>query len=106
MRAFIVPAVALGALTLAACENGDRSAEAQTPTAEAEVETELPEEIISDEELQDLANRAAAGAGSATVPTDPAPGSTGGVQTTPGAAGTGGGTTGTTTGAQTSPPAQ
>ena len=100
MRAIILPIVALGALSLAAC-GGDRSAEAQTPTAEAEVETDLPEEVVSDEELQDLANQAAAGAGSATVPTDPALGAG-----SPPATGTTTGTTGAPGAPTTTPPAQ
>ncbi|WP_296820169.1 hypothetical protein [Brevundimonas sp.] len=86
MRTIILPIVALGALSMAACSN-ERSAEVEGEVAEAEVTTELPEEIVSDDELEDLAARAAAGAGSATVPTDPAAGGTGDVQTMPGQTG-------------------
>lgn len=95
MRAFILPAVALGALAMAAC-SGERSAEVEGEVAEAEVTTELPEEMVSDEELEDLAAQAAAGAGSATVPTDPAAAATGDVQTAPAQG----------AGAPTTPPAQ
>ena len=103
MRKIIAPALAVGALSLAAC-GGERTAEVETATAEAEVSTELPEEMISDEELEDLASQAAAGAGSATVPTDPAASATGGVQTQTGVAGAG--QTGSTTSGSPPPPAQ
>lgn len=69
MRAIILPIVALGALSLSAC-GGERSAEVEGEVAEATVETDLPEEMVSDEELEAIAAQAAAGAGSATVPTD------------------------------------
>lgn len=85
MRALALPAaLAATALLASACDN-PRSAESESPTAEAEVETTLPEEIVSDAELQAAADQAAAAAGSATVPADPAAGAAGGVQTTPGA---------------------
>lgn len=45
-------------LALSACE-GDREAEAETPVSEAEVSTELPETVISDEQLDATANAAA-----------------------------------------------
>ena len=46
---------------LAACDDG-REAEAETPVAEAEVSTELPETVVSDAELQEAADAAAVGA--------------------------------------------
>lgn len=49
---------ALGAASLAAC-GGDREAEAETPVAEAEVSTELPETVVSDNRLEATANAAA-----------------------------------------------
>ena len=50
--------IALGAASLAAC-GGDREAEAETPVAEAEVSTELPETVVSDNRLEATANAAA-----------------------------------------------
>lgn len=46
-------------LTLAACGEGDRTAEADTPVSEAEVSTELPETVVTDEQLEATANAAA-----------------------------------------------
>jgi len=52
-------ALLAGASLLAAC--GDkREAEAETPTAEAEVTTTLPESQVSDQQLQNAAEGAAA----------------------------------------------
>ena len=61
-------ALALSVGALAAC--GDREAESETPVAEAEVATELPEEVVSDQQLQNTADAAAANASMApaTVP--------------------------------------
>ena len=95
-------ALALSMGALAAC--GDREAESETPVAEAEVSTDLPEQVVSDQQLQGTADAAAATASSppptvVAVPV-PAQGATGG---TMGATGT----TGTGTGAPTTqPPAQ
>ena len=49
--------IGLGAASLAAC-GGDREAEAETPVAEAEISTELPESVVSDNQLQATANAA------------------------------------------------
>ena len=56
-------ALALSMGALAAC--GDREAESETPVAEAEVKTELPEEVVSDQQLQNTADAAAANASTA-----------------------------------------
>ena len=48
----------IGAVALTAC-SGDREAEAETPVAEAEVSTELPESVVSDNRLEAAANAAA-----------------------------------------------
>ena len=50
--------IGLGAAALAAC-SGDRQAEGETPVAEAEVSTELPESVVSDNQLEATANAAA-----------------------------------------------
>ena len=50
--------IGLGAASLAAC-GGDREAEAETPVAEAEISTELPESVVSDNQLEATANAAA-----------------------------------------------
>jgi hypothetical protein len=54
-------ALALSAGSLAAC-SGEREAESETPVAEAEVKTDLPEEAMSDAQLQGAADAAAAAA--------------------------------------------
>ena len=80
-------ALALSMGALAAC--GDREAESETPVAEAEVKTELPEQVVSDQQLQNTADAAAANASTppATVPaTDAATTTTTGSTTTTGAA--------------------
>lgn len=74
---------ALAALSMLAAACGERSAESETATAEAEVSTSLPEEVVSDQELQALADQAAAGAGSSTVATDVPPPTTGQVPAQP-----------------------
>lgn len=51
--------LALGAL-LAACGDQEREASAEMAGAEAEVSTELPEEQVSDQQLQNAAEGAAA----------------------------------------------
>ena len=82
-------ALALSMGALAAC--GDREAESETPIAEAEVSTELPEQVVSDQQLQGTADAAAANA-STPPATVPAQGATGGAEGTTGgapAAGTG-----------------
>ena len=55
-----VPRLALliAAAVLSGC-GGDREAEADTPVSEAEVSTELPESVVSDNQLQASANAAA-----------------------------------------------
>ena len=73
-------ALALSMGALAAC--GDREAESETPIAEAEVSTELPEQVVSDQQLQGTADAAAANA-STPPATVPAPGATGGAQAGP-----------------------
>ncbi|HEX8570362.1 MAG TPA: hypothetical protein VF699_10635 [Caulobacteraceae bacterium] len=70
-------ALALSMGALAAC--GDREAESETPVAEAEVKTELPEEVVSDQQLQNTADAAAA-----TASTPPASVPAGGTMGAPG----------------------
>ena len=53
---------AAAVLTLSACGDNERTAEADTSVAEAEVTTEMPEGAISDAQLEATANRAAADA--------------------------------------------
>ncbi len=56
--AFPSIALVIGLGLLSAC-GGDRDAEAETPVSEAEVSTELPESVVSDNQLQATANAAA-----------------------------------------------
>lgn len=58
-RTSLAAAGASALLALSACGGGDREAEAETPVSEAEVSTELPETVISDEQLEATANAAA-----------------------------------------------
>lgn len=53
---------AAAALALSACGDNERTAEAETSVAEAEVTTEMPEGAVSDAQLEATANRAAADA--------------------------------------------
>lgn len=53
-------ALALGAGALAACGNGERTAQAETSVAEAEVSTTMPEAAVPDAQLEAAANQAAA----------------------------------------------
>lgn len=78
------------AASLVAC-GGDREASAETGVAEAEVSTELPETVISDERLQATAEGAAAVASTPPAQVVMVPGA-------PAAGTTAGTTTGTTTG--------
>lgn len=73
--------VGLGAAALAAC-GGDREAEGETPVAEAEVSTELPESVISENQLEATANAAAQAASTppAQVVVVPVPAGQGGAQ--------------------------
>ena len=57
-RAPALVAVSAALVAMSAC-GGERSAEADTPVSEAEVSTELPESVVSDEQLQATANAAA-----------------------------------------------
>lgn len=50
--------ICIGAASVAGC-SGDREAEAETPVAEAQVSTELPESVVSDNRLEATANAAA-----------------------------------------------
>ena len=50
LRAFAIAGGAATVVTLAACDK-ERTAEADTPVSEAEVSTELPETVISDNRL-------------------------------------------------------
>ncbi len=86
-------ALALSMGALAAC--GDREAESETPVAEAEVKTELPEQVVSDQQLQNTADAAAATASTPPAAV-PATGATGAMPAT-GATSTTSGTTTTTT---------
>ena len=52
-------AASAGALMLVAGCDNERTAEADTPVSEAEVSTELPETVVSDEQLQASADAAA-----------------------------------------------
>ena len=76
-------ALALSMGALAAC--GDREAESETPVVEAEVTTELPEQVVSDQQLQNTADAAAATASTppAAVPAPGAAGTTGAATTAP-----------------------
>lgn len=56
-RTLSIAALTAAAAALAAC--GGREAESETPVAEAEVETELPESVVSDEQLEATADVAA-----------------------------------------------
>ena len=47
----------IGAASLAAC--GDREAESETAISEAEISTDLPESVVTDEQLQATADAAA-----------------------------------------------
>jgi hypothetical protein len=58
-RFVAILAIASAPIFLAACGDGKRTAEAETPISEAEVSTDLPEEAISDQDLQAMANAAA-----------------------------------------------
>ena len=83
-RIFVRALVAgLGAAALAAC-GGDREAEGETPVAEAEVSTELPESVVSDNQLEATANAAAQAASTppAQVVIVPVPAGQGGGQQT------------------------
>jgi cytoskeletal protein RodZ len=75
----IAAAVALSAGAVAAC--GERSAESETPVAEAEVKTDLPEQVVSDQQLQGTADAAATGA-STPPPSVTTAGATTGTTTT------------------------
>lgn len=87
--------LALSAGGLAAC-NGERKAESETGAAEAEVKTDQPEAVVSDQSLQNAADNAASaattgtdasattGAAAGATTTTPAGGSM--TTTTPGAA--------------------
>jgi hypothetical protein len=81
--ASVTAALALSMGALAAC--GEREAESETPVAEAEVKTEMPEEVVSDQQLQNTADAAAAGASTqpATVPATGATGTMAAPTTTP-----------------------
>ena len=59
---FAAAALIAGAGSLAACGDKERSAEAETPIAEAEVTTTLPESQVSDQQLQNAAEGAVAAA--------------------------------------------
>jgi|GEM_PF-2995529 len=61
---------ASAAFALSACGSKERTAEADTSVAEAEVSTTMPAAAVSDAQLEAAANRAAANA------SQPAPGST------------------------------
>ena len=70
----VTAALALSMGALAAC--GDREAESETPVAEAEVKTEMPEEVVSDQQLQNTADAAAANASTQPAMVPAAPGTT------------------------------
>lgn len=57
-RLFGITAACAASFALAACDN-TREAESETPVSEAEVSTELPETVVSDEQLEATANAAA-----------------------------------------------
>lgn len=58
VRIPISAAAAAALVAVAGCEN-ERTAEADTPVSEAEVSTELPDTVVSDEQLEATANVAA-----------------------------------------------
>ena len=76
----IAAALALTAGTVAAC--GDREAESETPVAEAEVKTDLPEAAVSDAQLQATADQAAAAASTTSPVTQGAAAGAGATGTT------------------------
>ena len=59
LRKAAAAALLSGAFALSACGDEDRTAEAETPVSEAEVSTELPEGVVSDQQLEATANAAA-----------------------------------------------
>ncbi len=58
-RAIGLAAVSAALVALSACGDSERSAEAETPISEAEISTELPESVLSDNQLEATANAAA-----------------------------------------------
>lgn len=88
-KSFLFSAAALTlAAGLAACEPGEREAEAETPVSAVEVETDLPPSAVSDQQLQEAADQAAG------IAASPTPGAA--VSPTPGAVVTGESATATT----------
>ena len=60
IRTLTLTATALfGAASLAACGGQERKAESETPVAEAEVTTELPESVVPEPALEQAAENAA-----------------------------------------------
>ena len=92
-------AALLSAGALAAC--GDREAESETPVAEAEVKTDLPESAVSDAQLQGAADAAAAQASTVAGATTAVAGDKGNGAAVPGEDNDASGSAGTTT--ETSP---
>jgi hypothetical protein len=60
--AYLATAAGLAALALVACSQGQRTAEADTGTAKAEVSTTAPPAAVPDAQLQDQAQQAATAA--------------------------------------------
>jgi hypothetical protein len=82
MRIELLGLALTGALAMAACGQKERTAEADTGTAEAVVTTEAPESVVPDAQLQQQAQQAATAASTpvdgsgpveSTAPTAPAP---------------------------------
>ena len=76
----IAAALALTTGAVAAC--GDREAESETPVAEAEVKTDLPEAAVTDSQLQATADQAAAAASTTSPVTQGAAAGAGATGTT------------------------
>lgn len=71
MKAVQLAAAVLLLGGLAACDD-TREAESETPVAEAEVQTELPQTVVSDDALQQTADEAAAAASMSADAAQPA----------------------------------
>ena len=81
-------AVVFAAFALSGCGNNERTAEVETPNAEVEVSTNLPEAQVSDQQLQNAAEGAAAmaetpQAGASVVVTPPPSTAMPGAETAP-----------------------
>ena len=95
-RAPALVAISAAVAALSACGDGERSAEADTAVSEAEVSTELPESVVSDEQLEATANAAAEIAATPPAQVVPVPVPSGGASAANNQTGTGNAATNTT----------